>query len=108
MSVPYLNPSWRVFGAGHQTSAAGAAVLGSGVNVASIERTGAGRYTITLDDPADPDDTVDLIWTNTLFSAVFEAALATDTERFVRSFNVIGTAADAIFRFTLYRFHAVG
>ena len=106
MSVPYLDPAWRLHAAGFQTSAAGAAVLGNSVNVVRIDRIGAGVYSIILDAPLDPADSLLLAAGFGLVTVVLaDSAPDNDITRGVRILDLLGAGTDAIFRFVVLRYH---
>ncbi|HEB28338.1 hypothetical protein LCGC14_1493030 [marine sediment metagenome] len=109
MSVPYLDPAWRLHAAGFQTSAAGAAVLGNSVNVTQINRIGAGVYHIILDEPLDPADGILILRTLRVAALRIiseDAGPANDITRGVRILNGVAAPTDDTFRFLLFRYNA--
>jgi len=97
MSLNY--PS--IFGAaGAVTGATGVAIWAAG---AATARTGAGVYTLTLDEPADAAACAVIVTVRGALLATLEVAQTSDTVKTVTARDVAGVAQDTDFDFLVIR-----
>ncbi|KKK48597.1 hypothetical protein LCGC14_3143540, partial [marine sediment metagenome] len=94
----------RLHAAGFQTSATPVAVLGNSVNVAGIDRIGAGIYLIATETALNPNNGIMLATVVAAVLLLIIDPIATDLIHRIEIISPFGAPTDAAFRFAIFRY----